>query len=45
MNNENLTYTIGVIGFDRSERCAQRHVVGMAESALDGIQWLTTACA
>lgn len=32
MNNENLTYTIGVIGFDRSERRALRRVVGMAES-------------
>jgi CheY-like chemotaxis protein len=32
MNSENPTYTIGVIGFDRSERRALRRVVGMAES-------------
>ena len=32
MNNENTTYTIGVIGFDRSERRALRRAVGMAES-------------
>jgi CheY-like chemotaxis protein len=32
VNNESLTYTIGVIGFDRSERRALRRVVAMAES-------------
>jgi CheY-like chemotaxis protein len=32
MNNEIVTYTIGVIGFERSERRALRRVVGMAES-------------
>jgi twitching motility two-component system response regulator PilG len=32
MNNENLTYTIGVIGFDRSERRALRRAVGLAET-------------
>ncbi len=32
MNNEITTYTIGVIGFERSERRVLRRVVGMAES-------------
>jgi twitching motility two-component system response regulator PilG len=32
MNNEIATYTIGVIGFERSERRVLRRVVGMADS-------------
>jgi two-component system cell cycle response regulator len=32
MNNEIATYTIGVIGFERSERHVLRRVVGMSES-------------
>jgi twitching motility two-component system response regulator PilG len=32
MNDEIATYTIGVIGFERSERRALRRVVGMAEN-------------
>jgi CheY-like chemotaxis protein len=32
MNNEIATYTIGVIGFERSERRVLRRVVGMAQS-------------
>src|SRR5579883_3019762 len=32
MNNETVTYTVGVIGFERAERRALRRVVAMAES-------------
>jgi twitching motility two-component system response regulator PilG len=32
MNNETVTYTVGVIGFEKAERRALRRVVGMAEN-------------